>query len=149
MNSTTQTKGPIRDGVAVALAVALGPVFILIANSLGLIYGTGALFYFLCCALIVPCLTLLSVRFRFLTWQLAVLSLTLSCIGGAVPIGAMGQKGILRAIFVFWAVGSLLSSPIPIYLLLRSATPQRRYVFGFIIVVVGVVLWLAMKRITG
>ena len=139
----------IRDGCAFVLAVVQGPLFILACDSMHLVYGAGAVFFVLWCALVLPWIILLSRNFRFVTWQEAVLSLALSAIGDNLRIGAIDRRELLKVLFVFWAVGNLLSSPVPTYVLLRSMTVRSRLIFGFAMVLAGVVLWLGVKRITG
>jgi hypothetical protein len=133
-----------RDPIAISVAVALGPVFTAAGYCMHLIYDSGAVFYFLFCALVIPFVTLLASRSRFLTWQLAVFSLMLSVIFDNLRVNAIDRREIVSVSFLFWAVGTLLSSPVPAFLLLRSVTPRHRYVFGALIVV----LWVGVKRIT-
>lgn len=139
----------VRDSFACVLAVAQGPLCVLAAYSMHLLYGSAAVFFFLWCALVLPWVIVLSRNVRILIWQLAVVSLTLSVIGDNLRIRAINNRDLLRVTFVFWAVGCLLSSPVPIYRLLRSMTPRNRLIFGFAIVLTGVALWLGVKRITG
>jgi hypothetical protein len=61
-------------------AIALGPVFLKIGDAIGLAFGAAAIAYFLVGIVIVPLLTFAASRLRFLLWQLAVLSLTVSVI---------------------------------------------------------------------
>jgi hypothetical protein len=114
-----------------------------------LIYGSAAVFFFLWCVLVLPWIIVLSRDFKIFIWQLAVVCLALTVIGDNLRIGAINSREFLRVAFVFWAVGSLLSSPVPIYALLRSMTPRNRLIFAFVIVLAGVALWLGVKRITG
>ena len=138
-----------RDLIAFCLAVALGPLFTVAGYAMHLIYGAAAVFYFLCCALVIPFVTLASVRFRFLTWQLAVFSMLLSVIVDNLRIGGIRGRDAVTVPFIFWAVGTLFSSPVPAYLFLRSMKPRNRYIFGVLIVLLGIALWLGVKRITG
>jgi hypothetical protein len=138
-----------RDRLAFILAVVQGPLFVLAISSMHLIYGAAAIFFVLWCALALPCVIVLSKDFRFITWQLAVVSLIVSGLGANLGIDAFKQSVMLKVVFVFWASATLLSSPVPIYTLLRSMTPRNRLIVGVAIVLVGVVLWLGVKRITG
>ena len=138
-----------RDRLAFALAVAQGPLFALAIYSLHLIFGAAGIFFFLWCALIIPWIILLSSHFRFLTWQLAVVSVILSGLGASLGIEAIKQREMFKVGFVFWALASLLSSPVPIYTLLRPMMPRNRVTVGFLIVLAGIALWFGVKRITG
>src|SRR5579863_1854338 len=117
------TNDRARVGLACVLAIAQGPLCILAGYSLHLIYGSAAVFFLLWCALILPWIIVLSRDFKIFIWQLAVVCLALSVIGDNLRIGAINSLELLRVAFVFWAVASLLSSPVPIYALLRSMTP--------------------------
>ena len=138
-----------RDRLAFVLAVVQGPLYALVSNRMNLVYGAAGAFFFLWCALVLPCVIGLSRNFRFIVWQLAVVSVILSGLGESLGLEPFKQRAMLKVIFVFWAVGSLLSSPVPIYTLLRPMTLRNRFIFGFGIILVGVALWLGVKRITG
>ena len=140
----------LRDWMSVVAAIAIGPVFLSIGYATpGLIFGAAAAAYFLGCAIVVPLLTLVAGRLKFSTWQLAIVSFTFTVIGDNLRLGSMHRSEILRVAYVFWALGTLLSSPLPIYFLLRPLTWRRRYVFGIAIAAVALALWLGIKRITG
>ena len=138
-----------RDRVAFALAVLQAPLFVLASASMNLVYGAAGVFFFLWCALIIPWIILLSVHSRFITWQLAVVSLVVSGLGENLGMEVFKRREMFKVVFVFWVSASLLSSPVPIYTLLRSMTLRNRIIFGFLIVLAGVALWLGVKRITG
>jgi len=138
-----------RDRVAFALAVLQGPLFVLASASMNLVYAAAGVFFFLWCALIIPWIILLSVHSRFITWQLAVVSLIVSGLGENLGLEVFKHRGMFEVVFVFWVSASLFSSPVPIYTLLRSMTLRNRIIFGFLIVLAGVALWLGVKRITG
>jgi hypothetical protein len=138
-----------RDRLAFVLAVVQGPLFVLAVSFLHLIYGAAGIFFLLWCALVLPCAIVFSRTFRLVTWQLAVVSLIVSGLAANLGMDAFKQGVMFKVVFVFWALGSLLSSPVPIYTLLRSTTPRNRLIIGVAIAIVGVALWLGVKRITG
>ena len=90
-----------RDPIAISVAVALGPVFTAAGYCMHLIYDSGAVFYFLFCALVIPFVTLLASRSRFLTWQLAVFSLMLSVIFDNLRVNAIDRREIVSVSFLF------------------------------------------------
>src|SRR5881296_2722705 len=140
----------LLNWMSVVAAIAIGPVFLSIGYAIpGLTFGTAAATYFLCCAIVVPLLTLVAGRLKFSTWQLAIVSFTFTVIGDNLRLGSMHRNEIVWVTYVFWAIGTLLSSPLPIYFLLRPLPRRRRYVFGIAIAAVGLALWLLLKRITG
>jgi hypothetical protein len=51
--------------------------------------------------------------------------------------------------YVFWAGATLLSSPLPIYFLLKPLALRQRYIASMIIGAIALALWLGIKRITG
>jgi hypothetical protein len=141
-------KDRTRDRLAFVLAVIQGPLCILAVYLLNLVYGAAGGFFLLWCGLVLPFVIVLSRNSRFLTWQLGVVSLLVSGLAGNLGFGAFRHE-MFKVVFVFWAAASLFSSPVPIYTLLRSTTPRNRIIFGCAIVLVGVALWLGVKRITG
>jgi hypothetical protein len=50
--------------------------------------------------------------------------------------------------FAGWAVGSLLSAPLPVYLLLRPMTARRRWLWGSVIAGFALALWYGVNIIT-
>jgi hypothetical protein len=138
-----------RDWIILVAAIAIGPVFIKIGYAAGLVYGTAALAYFLCCLIVVPALTILGGRLKYFTWQLAIMSLTFAVIGDNLRLNAINRSEIPRVAFAFWAMGTLLSSPAPTYFLLRGLKPRQRYVAGIAIAALALALWVGLKRITG
>jgi hypothetical protein len=138
-----------RDRLALTLAIAQGPACMLIGYSMNLVYSAGAFFFFFWCALVVPFVIVVSTRSGLLTWQLAIASLTLSVIGDNLRVRAIDHREIVSVTFIFWAVGSLLSSPVPLFQLLRPMTPRNRLIVGCSTILAGGALWFAVKRITG
>src|SRR5580658_9471866 len=123
--SSTKTEGKspyifgTRDWVSLCTAIFIGPILLGVGSLVpGLIYGAAAIYYILCCAVVVPFLVALADKLKPWTWQVAIGSLTLTVIGNGIP-----RNQIASVTFVFWAIGTLLSSPVPIYFLLRHSTP--------------------------
>lgn len=135
--------------ISLAGEAVVGPAFLVAGYAMGLVFGLGAYFYVLCCAVVVPLLMFGAGRFKLVAWQLGVASLTLSVIGDNIGNHAISRREIPRVAFVFWALGILSSSPAPIYLLLSPLTPRRRYIAGAVIAAVAIALSLGLKKITG
>ena len=92
----------LRDWMSVVAAIAIGPVFLSIGYATpGLIFGAAAAAYFLGCAIVVPLLTLVAGRLKFLTWQLAIVSCTFTVIGDNLRLGSMHRSEILRVPMYF------------------------------------------------
>jgi hypothetical protein len=142
--------GRLQEWLGVVAAIAIGPAFVLIGNRVpGLIFGAAAGAYFLLCAIIVPLLTLAAGRLKFLAWQLAIVSVVLAVIGDNLRLNAIHRTEIPSTAFVFWASGTLLSSPVPIYFVLKPLPLRQRYLGGIIIVAIALGLWFGIKRVTG
>lgn len=133
-----------RGWLSLVAGIAIGPVFLLLAYRAGLVFGLAAVAYFIVCATVVPLLTYIAGRFGFLVWQLTILSLALSVVGDNLRLKAIHGHEIASVAYVFWLIGTLLSSPLPVYLILKPMAPRRRYIVGSIILVVGVALYLCL-----
>jgi hypothetical protein len=137
-----------RDWISLCAAILFGPVLLGIGSAVpGLIYGAAAMYYFLCCAIILPLLVLIADRLKACAWQIAIGSLTLTVISD--PRRAIPRSQIAPVTFVFWAISTLLSSPVPIYFFLRRSAPRQRYVYGIAIATTAIALWFGLKAITG
>jgi hypothetical protein len=130
-------------------AIAIGPMFLVAGYSLGLVFASAAIFYVICSVFAVPLFVVGSGRLRYLVWQLGVASLTLSVIGDDIRSHAILRSEIPRVAFVFWALGTLSSSPVPICFLLMPMTRRRRFVAGTVLAAVALALWIGIKRIAG
>ncbi|MBZ5722492.1 MAG: hypothetical protein LAO03_19295 [Acidobacteriia bacterium] len=140
----------LREWISLVAAVAIGPASLLIGYKIpGLIFGAAAGAGILLYALVVPLLTLAAGRLKFLAWQLAIISVVLAVIGDNLRLNAIHRSEIPSVAYVFWVVGTLLSSPLPIYFLLKPLVPRQRYIVGITIGAVAFVLWFGLKRITG
>jgi hypothetical protein len=138
-----------RDLISLVAALAIGPLSLVGYAIPGLIFGAAAAFYFLYCAVVPPLVILIADRLKFLVWQLAIASLTLTVVGDNLRQGRMPGNDVARIMFVFWTSGTLLSSPVPIYFLLRPLTWRQRGFSGAAIAVIALALWLGLKRIAG
>ena len=83
--------------ISLAGEAAVGPAFLVAGYAMGLVFGLGAYFYVLCCAVVVPLLMFGAGRFKLVAWQLGVASLTLSVIGDNI-----GNHAISEAKFLEW-----------------------------------------------
>jgi hypothetical protein len=140
----------LREWISLIAAVAIGPAFLLIGYHIpGLIFRAAAEAYILLCAIIVPLLTLAAGRLKFVAWQLAVISIILAMVGDNLRLNANYRSEIPSLAYVFWAIGTLLSSPLPIYFLLKPLALRQRFIVGIIIGAIALALWFGIKRITG
>lgn len=131
------------------LAIALGPLFLRAGYAIpGVVFGAAGGAYILCCLFVVPLLILGAGRLKFVIWQLATLSLSVAVIADNLRLNAIRRSDIGSVFYVFWALGTLLSSPLPIYFLLRPMPVRQRYIAGIAIAAAAVALWLGLKRIT-
>jgi hypothetical protein len=139
----------LREWITLVAAIAIGPAFLLIGyQSPGLVFqAAGA--YILVCAIVVPLLTLAAGPLKVPAWQLAIISITLAVIGDNLRMNAIHRSEIPSTAYVFWASGTLLSSPLPIYFVLRPLALRQRCVVGIIIGTISLALLLGIKRITG
>jgi uncharacterized membrane protein len=148
VNSSTFTTH-VRNWGSLLVALALGPTFIVFGyQGHALVFRAAAGAWILLCAFVVPALAIVAGRFKFLAWQAAIISITLSVIWDNLRLNALQQNDILSLVFVSWAGGSLLSAPVPIYFALRALSPRQRYIVGAVIAVVALLLWLSIKTIT-
>ena len=148
MNATFGGRN-LREWIRLIAAIAVGPVFLLVGYRARLVFAPAAAAYILVCVLIVPLLTVAAGRFRFPAWQLAIISVDLSVIGDNLRLNAIHRSEIPSTAFVLWAGGTLLSSPLPVYFLLKPLAPRRRWIVGIMITLTVLLLWLTIKRITG
>ncbi len=140
-DTTTRT-----NWVSIVLAVIAGPLWIILVwNILGRrggIYGAAVHAFFLFSIVIIPLLTLLPTqRWKILTWQVAVCSFSLAMFVqnlGSSPV----NDGALALDIRLWVVTSVLSSPLPIYFLLRQLTPKKRIIVGIAIAAAIVTFFL-------
>jgi hypothetical protein len=140
----------LRERASLVAAVAAGPVFLGIGYQLpGLMFRAAAGAFVLFGVIVVPLLTLAAGRLKFLAWQVAVVSNSLTVIADNLRVHAVYRREILSMAYVFWAGGTLLSSPLPIYFLLKLSSPRRRYLVGIMVGIIAAVLWLGIKRVTG
>ena len=138
-----------REWTGIALAIVTGPAFVQIGYAIpGLVFGASAAFYFASCVIVVPLVTLVASRWRFLAWQLAIVSLSMTILVHNIRLRAIHRSEIPSVVYVLWGLGTLLSSPLPIYYLLRPMAARQRYLAGITIAIAAFVLWLGIRRIT-
>jgi hypothetical protein len=133
--------------LSVAAAIAIGPIFVCVGYAMRLVYGLAALAYFFCCAAIVPLITAIGGRIWFLSWQLAIVSLVAAVIEDNLRLNAIHGREIVSVAYGFWAIGAVLSSPLPIFLLLHPLKPRQRYIVGAGVAAVGLAIWFGMAKI--
>jgi len=139
-----------REWTGLVLAIAVGPVWLEAANAIpGLIFRAAAGFYILVCLLAVPLIVLLARRLKFIVWQISIVSLAGVIILDDLRSHAVFHSEIPGMLFVFWTIGTLFSSPLPIYFFLKPMNWRARAIWGVWIVTAGIVIWLGMRRITG
>jgi hypothetical protein len=138
-----------REWIALAAAVSLGPLFLLIGYQLGLVFGAAGAAYFLVCILFVPLFVIAAGRRKVLVWQVAILSLTLTNIADSIRLNAIHKSEIYSEFYVFWALGTLLSLPVPVYFTLKPLARLYRYVACVLIGAIAVALWLGIKHFSG
>ena len=139
---------PPPQWVSLAGSVVLGPLFFALGYTANLMFGLAAAAFFVVCLTLVPLLTYTAGRFRFVAWQAAVFSLVLSVIGDDLRLHSIHGREVFSIAYVFWVLGSLLSSPLPIYFVLRPLPRPKKYVFGFVILASGAALYLGIGLVT-
>jgi hypothetical protein len=140
----------LREAVSLAAALAIGPAFLLAGHRIpGLMLGAAAGAYILICSVVVPLLTIAAGRLKFVVWQLAIISIAAAVVGDNLRLNAIHRSEIPSVAYVLWAGGTLLSSPLPVYFLLKPLAPRQRYIVSMLIGAVALALWLGLKRITG
>lgn len=142
--SRIQNMLSFRDGIALIIAVGLGVAFAYLSGLAGfawlLVAGPYAL-------LVIPCVVIfLADQRKFLVWQVCVFSFGIY-IRAKLP--GMRNTDTLKMLFVFWALGTILSAPARAYFYVRRFKGPMRYVATVTIAALAVVLWLLTKRITG
>jgi len=148
-NRTYAMGNRLREWVSVAAAAAIGPVFVIVGYSTGVVFGAGAVALVLLCVFIVPVLTLAADRSKFLAWQLAIVSIVLAVVGDNLRLNTIHRSQVPSVAFGFWAGGTLLSSPLPIYFLLKPLRSRQRYIVAILILAIALALSLGLKRNTG
>jgi hypothetical protein len=132
-----------RDGIALIVAVGVGVGFAYLSELAGFAWLAVAGPYTI---LVIPCIVIfLADQRKLLVWQVCVLS---SIFYVRMKLGGMGKTDTLKMMFVFWALGTILSSPAPAYFYLRRFKGRTRYLAAAAMVVLAVVLWLLVKKIT-
>jgi hypothetical protein len=139
----------LRDWGSLVVATALGPAFLLVGYEAGLVFRSAASTVVFVWVVMVAALTIAACRFKFLVWQAAVLSITIAVLADNLRLHAIHRNEIPSVAYVFWAGGTLLSAPFPIYFLLRPLKARQRYIAAVAIGAVAFLLWLGIRKITG
>jgi hypothetical protein len=140
----------LRVWISLVAAIAIGPVFLLIGSHIpGLVFRAAAGAYILLCAIAVPLLTLAAGRWKFLAWQFAIISIVLAVIGDNLRLNAIHRSEIPPTAYLLWASGTLLSSLLPMYFVLKPLALRQRCIVGIIIGAISLALWFGIKRISG
>ena len=107
---TLTRKDKIALPVAVLLGVAFG-YFTMLAGFAGLLVGG---FYGI---LVVPLVVLfVADQRKILAWQACIISFALSIVVGNGLSGGLGSAEALTIFFGFWPIGTVISSPVPMFL---------------------------------
>jgi hypothetical protein len=140
------------EWAGIVLAFAIGPVFSLIVIAIPDFMYPGI--YVACFVFVVQFVILVAGRLKFIAWQLAIVSSSLAFLADDLRIVAkyhanMYPSEVLSVLFVMWGMGTLFSSPLPVYFLLRPMASKKRYVASISVAAAALALWFGMKRITG
>jgi hypothetical protein len=117
------------EWMSIPASISIGPLFLLLGYETNLMFGAAAGMYFLICAGPVPLLVAFAGRFRFLVWQLAALSLAISVVIDDLRVEAnVGAhlKEYAGIALGFWAIASVLSAPLPIFLIFQMVRARKR-----------------------
>lgn len=136
-----------REWLSIIGALAVGPVALLFGYSQRLMFGLAAAYIVLIWLAIVPLLTYFGSRLKFFVWQLAVIDIALSVIGDDLRGNMIHGLEIVSVAYVFWGMGTLLSSPLPVFFILRSVPGRRRYFVGLSIAVIAIAMYLGLRHI--
>jgi len=125
---TLTKKDKIALLVAVLLGVAFG-YFTMLAGFGGLLVGG---FYGI---LIVPLVVLfIAEQRKILAWQACVVPFALSIVVGNARLGGLGAADALTIFFTFWPIGTVISSPVPLFLYWKHSKgrPWHQVVWLFV-----------------
>lgn len=136
-----------RDGIALIVAAGLAVGFVHLTKLAGFAWIVVALPY---AVLVIPCVAIyVADEQKLLAWQVSVLTFVLCVLGNSIiGRGRMPWNVGVRVVFVFWALGTILSSPAPVYWFLRRRRGRTRFYAATIIAIVTIVLLLLVHRIT-
>jgi hypothetical protein len=142
-----ETKERYIEWAALVACVLIGPVSLVVGYELMLIGDLGVFFLAACCAFAIPFLMLLAGRLKYFAWQAGVLSIVLSIIVDNVRLHAIYPLEALRVAYVFWASGTMLSSPVPIYFILKPMPVRDRVVACVLIVIFFVSAIISFQKL--
>jgi len=116
-----------KDKIALVISALAGAGIVFLLKYAGpgamyLLFG----FQFL----VVPLIVGISERIYLVTWQVCILTTVVCLMLGIWRVG-VGESGfeLSKAAFVFWAMGTILSSPAPLWRLWLRTDKSKRVVF--------------------
>ena len=123
-----------KDKIALSSAILSGAVFGCLSFLAGYGWLVVAVFYGI--FIIPPLLIFIAEHGKIFVWQLSVLSFALSTalslvVADAFASGSVKGDGI-TVFFLFWAVESVISSPVPIFLYWRCSKKRKWYRFEWL-----------------
>jgi len=133
-----------KDKIALLVAVLLGTAFgyfSILAGYGGILIGG---FYGI---LIVPLILVYAADQRkILIWQACIIPFALCVVVENARLGALGLAGAFGVFYIFWAVGTVISSPAPVFLYWKRSKGREKHqvVWLFLgLVLVGLIssLW--------
>jgi hypothetical protein len=133
-----------KDTLAIFVAILLGVSFEYFSPLAG--YG-GVLVGGLYGILIVPLVVVyLADQRRILVWQACIAPFALAVVVGNVRLGGLGRGTVFEVFFLFWVAGTVISSPVPIFLYWKrskdEAGHQAKWLFlGLVLVGLLCSLW--------
>jgi hypothetical protein len=137
-----------RDWIALITALAIGPMFIPICGLIpGISFASAMGFFFIYCAIGIPLVTVIAKRWRIATWQIACASIAITYFFSGVRDTNLDRVDVGHGTYIVWVVAVFLSSPVPIFLLLRPLQARWRIFFGIVIGSVAAALVAGIKII--
>jgi hypothetical protein len=108
-----------RDKIALLIAGVSGIAFWFLVQLAG--WAGGVTVLELCAVAIIPLIVSVADQRKLLVWQVCVFSFILTLL----VVGGLSRKEAPEAAFSFWIYGSLLSSPLPLFIYWQRAKKQK------------------------
>lgn len=120
----------IVERLIVFLAIAMGPVFVIMVDELNLTDLLGACFGLIVWAVAVTVIIGLGGPFRYVVWQLAAVSLAIAVLVHYLPhdgnpIAHLGELATL--VVIVWLVGSVVTAILPVTLFVESVRDRQKH----------------------
>jgi hypothetical protein len=112
----------LLEAVGILGSISFGPVFLYLGYKAGVMYGAAFYFALFACLAVIPVLSGMAGRFALLAWQLAAISFALTAV---IDDGLKGRDG-LQVGFWLWAFATIVSSPLPIWLLVEKFKERQQ-----------------------